>query len=145
MIWVLLYQWLENTLLSPRLSAKTMQLNGAVAFGATLAGGAIAGPVGAFMALPFAALMTAVIKNSGKRYAVVYQSTHGDAASRLLLTWAASGHAHGVRPAPATSPATDLDPGAGNKETEPLRAPRICAHKDRPAAVGGAEGAHLHI
>ncbi len=82
LIWVLLYQWFENTLLSPRLSAKTMQLNGAVAFGATLAGGAIAGPVGAFMALPFAALMTAVMKNSGKRYAVVYQSTHGDAESR---------------------------------------------------------------
>lgn len=82
LIWVLLYQWFENTLLSPRLSAKTMQLNGAVAFGATLAGGAIAGPVGAFMALPFAALITAVIKNSGKRYPVVYQSTHGDAASR---------------------------------------------------------------
>ena len=82
LIWVLLYQWFENTLLSPRLSAKTMQLNGAVAFGATLAGGAVAGPVGAFMALPFAALVTAVMKNSGKRYAVVYQSTHGDAASR---------------------------------------------------------------
>jgi|SRR4051812_20196585 predicted PurR-regulated permease PerM len=80
LVWVLLYQWVENTLLSPRLSAKTMQLNGAVAFGATLAGGALAGPMGAFMALPFAALITAVLKNIGKRYEVVYQSPHGDAA-----------------------------------------------------------------
>ena len=81
LVWVLLYQWVENTLLSPRLSAKTMELDGAVAFGATLAGGVLAGPMGAFMALPFAALITAVVKNSGKRYAVVYQSPHGDAAS----------------------------------------------------------------
>jgi predicted PurR-regulated permease PerM len=76
--WVLLYQMVENMFLSPRLSAKTMELNGAVAFGATLAGAAVAGPMGAFMALPFAALVTAVVKNSGKRYEVVYQSPHGD-------------------------------------------------------------------
>ena len=78
---MLVYQWVENTLLSPRLSAKTMELSGAVAFGATLAGGAIAGPTGAFMALPFAALITAVVNNSGKRYAVVYESPHGEAAT----------------------------------------------------------------
>ena len=80
LVWVVLYQWAENTLLSPRLSAKTMELNAAVAFGATLAGGLAAGPMGAFMAMPFAALITAVVKNSGKRYEVVYQSTHGDAS-----------------------------------------------------------------
>ena len=78
--WVLLYQMVENMFLSPRLSAKTMELNGAVAFGATLAGAAVAGPMGAFMALPFAALVTAVVKNSGRRYEVVYQSPHGDVA-----------------------------------------------------------------
>ena len=39
-----------------------------------LAGGAIAGPMGAFMALPVAALITAVITNLGKTYDVVYQS-----------------------------------------------------------------------
>jgi len=70
---VLIYQQLENMWLSPRISADTMELNGAIAFGAALAGGAIAGPMGAFMALPVAALITAVIKNSGKTYDVVYQ------------------------------------------------------------------------
>jgi predicted PurR-regulated permease PerM len=80
LVWVLLYQAVENMFLSPRLSAKTMELNGLVAFGATLAGAALAGPMGAFMALPFAALITAAVKNSGKRYEVVYQSPHGDAS-----------------------------------------------------------------
>jgi predicted PurR-regulated permease PerM len=83
LVWVLLYQWVENMFLSPRLSAKTMELNGAVAFGATLAGGAVGGPMGAFMALPLAALMTALLKNAGKRYEVVYQSRHGDAAPAM--------------------------------------------------------------
>jgi predicted PurR-regulated permease PerM len=78
LVWVLLYQWVENMFLSPRLSAKTMELNGAVAFGATIAGGTVGGPMGAFMALPFAALMTAVVKNSGKRYEVVYESPRGE-------------------------------------------------------------------
>ena len=50
-----------------------MELTGAVAFGAALAGGAIFGPIGAFMALPVAALITAVVKNTGKTYDVVHE------------------------------------------------------------------------
>ena len=48
-------------LAGPRLSARTMEVNRAVAFGAALAGGALGGPMGAFMALPLAALVTAFI------------------------------------------------------------------------------------
>ncbi len=76
LVWVTVYQQIENLVLSPRVSAKTMELNGAVAFGAALAGGAIAGPMGAFMALPVAAMITAVVKNSGKTYEVVYRLKH---------------------------------------------------------------------
>jgi predicted PurR-regulated permease PerM len=75
LVWVLIYQQAENYWLSPKLSAQTMTLNGGVAFGAALAGGAIAGPMGAFMALPVAALITSIISNTGKTYDVVY---HGD-------------------------------------------------------------------
>ena len=74
--WTLIYQQVENYWLSPKLSAKTMELNGGVAFGAALAGGAIAGPMGAFMAMPVAALITAVIGNYGKSYEVVYRSKY---------------------------------------------------------------------
>ena len=73
-IWVVVYQQIENYFLSPRISAKTMELNGGVAFGAALAGGAIAGPMGAFMALPVAALITVFIKQYAKTYPVVYTS-----------------------------------------------------------------------
>jgi predicted PurR-regulated permease PerM len=71
--WVIIYQQLENYVLSPRVSSQTMELTGAVAFGAALAGGAIFGPMGAFMALPVAALITAVVKNTGKTYEVVHE------------------------------------------------------------------------
>jgi len=74
--WTLVYQQIENYWLSPKLSAETMELNGGVAFGAALAGGAIAGPMGAFMSLPVAALITAVISNLGKTYEVVYHSKY---------------------------------------------------------------------
>ena len=58
--YIVVYQQIENYWLSPRISAKTMELNGGLAFGAAIAGGALFGPMGAFMALPVAALIVAV-------------------------------------------------------------------------------------
>lgn len=74
--YVIVYQQLENYVLSPRLSAKTMSLNGGVAFGAALAGGALFGPMGAFMALPVAALITASITTYRRGHEVVYHSEY---------------------------------------------------------------------
>jgi len=59
LIYVLIYQQVENYLLAPRIQGKTMQLHPAVAFGAALAGGAIGGLLWAFLALPFAATVQA--------------------------------------------------------------------------------------
>ncbi len=50
LVWTVIYQQLEDYFLSPRLVSTTMKINGGVAFGAALAGGALAGPIGAFMA-----------------------------------------------------------------------------------------------
>jgi predicted PurR-regulated permease PerM len=74
--YVLIYQQIENYWLSPKLSSKTMTLNGGVAFGAALAGGAIGGPMGAFMALPIAALITSFLSHYRKPHDVVYQSIY---------------------------------------------------------------------
>jgi len=72
--YVLVYQQIENYWLSPKLSAKTMELNAGISFGAALAGGAIAGPMGAFTALPIAALITSFMKNYLADHEVAYQS-----------------------------------------------------------------------
>lgn len=63
-IWVLavvvVYQQIENYLLAPRITARTMELHPAVAFAAVLAGGSILGAPGALLALPAAAMAQAI-------------------------------------------------------------------------------------
>jgi predicted PurR-regulated permease PerM len=76
LVWIVIYQLLENLFLSPRLQAKTLKINGGVAFGAALTGAALAGPIGAFMAPVGAALITSIASNSGKVYDVVYRSKY---------------------------------------------------------------------
>ena len=71
LIFVLVYQQIENYFLAPRITARTMQLHPAVAFGAALAGGAISGLIGAFMALPAAAVIQATVSTYLKRHEVV--------------------------------------------------------------------------
>jgi len=61
LIYLFAYQAAENFFLVPKLTAKTMKMNAAVAFGAVIAGASIAGIVGAFLALPFAGILQASI------------------------------------------------------------------------------------
>jgi predicted PurR-regulated permease PerM len=78
--YALVYQQIENYWLSPKISSDTMSLNGGVAFGAALAGGAIAGPMGAFVALPLAALITSTVSNYARSYEPI-PDVHADATS----------------------------------------------------------------
>jgi predicted PurR-regulated permease PerM len=64
------YQQLENYLLQPRITATTLDMHPAVAFGTVLAGVAIMGPVGALLALPAAASLQAFASAYVRRYAV---------------------------------------------------------------------------
>ena len=68
---ILVYQQIENYFLNPRISAKTMELNAGVAFGAALAGGAIGGFIGAFFGLPIAAVIVSFLSTYGRKYDVV--------------------------------------------------------------------------
>jgi len=58
-VWVLIavivYQQIENYLFAPRITAQTMAIHPAVAFGSVIAGTALLGPVGALLALPASA------------------------------------------------------------------------------------------
>ena len=60
LIFFTLYQQIENYLLSPRITSRTMQLHPALAFGCAIAGAGIAGVVGAFLALPVAAIIQGI-------------------------------------------------------------------------------------
>ncbi|MXZ53589.1 MAG: AI-2E family transporter [Acidimicrobiaceae bacterium] len=61
LIVIVVYQQLENYLLSPRVTAHTMEIHAALAFGSVIAGTALMGIVGAFLALPVAATAQAFI------------------------------------------------------------------------------------
>ena len=52
---VLAYQQIENYLFAPKVTAQTMEIHVAVAYGSVLVGSALLGVVGALLALPFAA------------------------------------------------------------------------------------------
>jgi predicted PurR-regulated permease PerM len=71
LVFIVLYQQIENYLFSPRITARTMELHPAVAFGAALAGASLLGLVGAILALPGAAMVQAFISEWGHRYDVV--------------------------------------------------------------------------
>lgn len=64
-LWVLIvlvaYQQIENILLAPRVTSRTMSLHPAIGFGAALAGISILGALGALIALPTAAIVQAFV------------------------------------------------------------------------------------
>ncbi len=70
-IYFAVYQQVENYLLSPRITARTMQLHPAVAFAAAIAGGSLMGAIGAFLALPAAAIVQAGLSTYLKRHEVL--------------------------------------------------------------------------
>jgi predicted PurR-regulated permease PerM len=68
---IIIYQQIENYLFAPRITARTMELHPAVAFGAALGGASLLGAVGAILALPGAAMAQALASNWGRRYDIV--------------------------------------------------------------------------
>src|SRR3954452_12473905 len=71
LIFIVIYQQIENYVFAPRITARTLDVHPAVAFGAALAGAALLGPVGAILALPGAAMLQAISTEWGVRHVVI--------------------------------------------------------------------------
>jgi predicted PurR-regulated permease PerM len=73
-LWVVVvivaYQQFENYLLHPRITAKTLDIHPAVAFGMVIAGTSVLGPVGALLSLPAGASLQAFASAYIRRYDV---------------------------------------------------------------------------
>ncbi|GAA3235733.1 AI-2E family transporter [Actinocorallia longicatena] len=73
-LWVLLfiiaYQQFENYVLQPKITARSMDMHPAVAFGLVVAGAALFGAAGAILALPAGASIQAFLSAYVRRYAV---------------------------------------------------------------------------
>lgn len=68
---IVMYQQLENFLISPRITARTMEIHPAISFGSAIAGGALLGPVGAVLGLPVAAMAVALASAYGERHDLI--------------------------------------------------------------------------
>lgn len=70
-IFIVAYQQFENYLIGPRITARTMSLHPAVAFGAAIVGGTLLGAPGTLMALPVAATIQAFVSTYFDRHVLV--------------------------------------------------------------------------
>jgi predicted PurR-regulated permease PerM len=70
LVFVVVYQQFENYMLQPKLTAKSVDIHPAVAFGSVIAGTALLGAVGALVAIPATATLQAFLGAYVKRYAV---------------------------------------------------------------------------
>ncbi|MFD3511756.1 AI-2E family transporter [Streptomyces sp. NPDC058657] len=114
-LWVLgfvvVYQQFENYLLQPKLTAKTVDIHPAVAFGSVVAGTALMGAVGALIAIPAVATLQAFLGAYVKRYAVTDDPrVHGHRSRRAPALARARAALHRNRDRqPPSPPAGDGD------------------------------------
>jgi len=117
---ILVYQQLENYLFLPRITARTMDLHPALAFGAAIGGAAVLGPVGAVLAIPGAAMAKALIGNTGERHEVI-ESTLTVVKPRLRRRRRRAARSqHPTADPPTTEPPTAEPLPAEPPATEPF-------------------------
>jgi predicted PurR-regulated permease PerM len=68
---IVVYQQVENYFFAPKVTARTLELHPALAFGGALGGAAILGPVGAILALPAVAMAQAFASSLGSRHDII--------------------------------------------------------------------------
>ncbi len=90
LVFIVVYQQIENLLLSPIISRRTMDINEAVAFLSVLAFGSLFGALGAFLALPVTASLQAIFRAYTRRYELVDSPLMNDPVGRKSKVVAAS-------------------------------------------------------
>ena len=87
-LWVIVliigYQQIENLLISPRVTSRTMAIHPAVSVGAVIAGGSLMGAVGAVLSLPVAAIIQSLISTTRRRHELVVGLDEQDKSSATL-------------------------------------------------------------
>ncbi|WP_430332294.1 AI-2E family transporter [Rhodococcus sp. ACT016] len=77
-LWVVLfgtaYQQIENYLLHPRVTSRTVSIHPAVAFGSVIVGASLFGAIGALVSVPVVAVIQALVETYGRRYELVQQA-----------------------------------------------------------------------
>ncbi len=106
-IFIVVYQQIENYLLGPRITAHTMSLHPAVAFGSAIVGATLLGAPGALMALPVAATVQAFVSAYTQRHPLVHSALFDEPVHEP--------HKHHIVPHPKTH---DASASSSPKEPE---------------------------
>lgn len=77
LVWAVLYQQVENLTIEPRISARAVDVNPAVAFSAVLLGAALFGVAGALLAIPVVAMVITLIGLYAKRHELIAEIDSG--------------------------------------------------------------------
>ena len=110
LVFVVVYQQVENYLLQPRITARTVEIHPAVAFGSVIAGAALLGAVGALIAIPVTATLQGFLSTYIRRYEVVVPTT-GRARG-------AARRAGAVGESPAQEGDRDVQSGSGESSAD---------------------------
>jgi predicted PurR-regulated permease PerM len=70
-IFMTIYQQIENYFFTPRISSLTMNIHPAVAFGSVIVFASFFGAVGALIGIPIAAAIISINQTYGKRYELI--------------------------------------------------------------------------
>ncbi len=117
-IFMVVYQQIENYVIQPRITAQTLNMHPAVAFAAVLAGTATFGATGALLALPFVATVQSFISAYIARHTVVESRLLEDRAPahREVHDANAEAASSASESMPGTAPP---DPAPGGEHDEP--------------------------
>ncbi|MFC3999178.1 AI-2E family transporter [Nocardiopsis sediminis] len=121
LIFITLYQQFENYLLQPRITARTLDMHPAVAFGSVIAGAAILNAPGALLALPVGASLQAFLSVYIRRYKVAEHPLL-DAADDDALHRESHGAHTGAAGPPAAPPADPAPPAEPPGPADPAPA-----------------------
>lgn len=76
-VWVVVfgtaYQQVENYVLHPRITSRTVSIHPAVAFGSVIVGASLFGAIGALVSVPVVAVIQAIVETYGRRYELVHE------------------------------------------------------------------------
>jgi len=75
LVFILIYQQIENLVLTPRITQQTLEVHAAIAFGSVIVGGTLFGATGALLAIPIVAIVLSVMDTYGRRYELVPELT----------------------------------------------------------------------
>lgn len=132
-VWVLafvvVYQQFENYILQPRITARTVHIHPAVAFGSVIAGTALMGVVGALIAIPATATLQGFLGAYVKRYDVTDPGLREPLGPRRVRLW--------WRRRSAGGPGADDGPGDGRDSADETDSDRDERHERGDGGAGG--------